>query len=122
MNLIEYKETQGYRNHLARSLEIAKLQLNAKNFQALSIGINQEIDRLDAELSTAPVHILLFGAQKEWGNWASVAFASRTPMIFSVACSVAYNSPSNTNPWTNQISYDSSQRIQVGTVVAGTSA
>lgn len=112
MNLSEYNATKSYRDHLSRTVETARNRLSNRDFQMFAPGIEQEIARLDGEMTQYPMHLLLSCAHHGWGAWVPVTITQTESILSSEPPSVRFNSPPAVTPWTSVIYYADNRRVQ----------
>jgi hypothetical protein len=110
MNWTESAGAKEYRDHLGRSLEVARGQLSDRDFRAFAVGIRKEIIRLDGELSKRAVQPRISCPI----TLGTSALVSQSPFaIARVNPSIRFNSPADSAPWTSWVvRYDAFPRTQ----------
>jgi hypothetical protein len=117
MNRTEYRNTERYRNHLLKTLEVARTRLNDRDLRALADSLRPEIARLNEELlrsaSIDPFFAILAHQDVSGWNSISISLTGLGSMIAINCPSIRFNSPANAVPWTSRIAgYNSSPRVQ----------
>jgi hypothetical protein len=119
MNITEYNGTQAYRDHLVKSLEVAKVHLSKRDFEKLAIGITQEIERVNNEMAEYPLHLLFSCANRGWGTWAAITITQTGSMTAHKPSPILFNSPAKATPWTTRKLYRDDRRLGESAMAIG---
>lgn len=90
----EAQRTREYRDHLIRSLAVAKLRLRSNEFEAFAPAITQQIEAADEELGRHQLEAFLGCAHESHSaGWNCVSIVRDVCMTVRRAPAIQYNSP-----------------------------
>lgn len=95
----EYESARAYRDHLRNALDVARLRLSPRDYDAMAQGINAEISRLEKCLADFQLgaFIVDFGDLNPAWNFVNVSQCGR--VVLRCDSSVFFNSPMQLAPW-----------------------
>jgi len=119
MNWAESTGAEQYRDHLRRTVEIARSRLSERDFRAFAAGIRQEIARLDNELSQCSLQSRIScGGLRPSASIIQSVF----PTMRGESPSIRFNSPVDVSPWTSRVlRYDTLLQSQTASGISGLS-
>lgn len=94
----EYASTRDYRDHLFRSLSVAKLRLSPSEFEMAGAGLKAELKRVEQALTLYRldcVPICSLGGIR----WNEVTISGGDFTFFDAVVSAALNTPPTSTPW-----------------------
>jgi hypothetical protein len=109
MTNTEYERTSEYRNQLQKSLELAKLNLSPRHFEATAEGLRAEIIRLTGDLERHRLQAFLTQSSQFPTMWRFVAVIQRSIATVRPEPSATFNSPQEATPWSSGVTSSSIQ-------------